>query len=388
MTPRERILAAMRRQDVDYAPCMPIWWAWASPTADGYRWTNLEERLGVLIDRLGVDAYLDFGIPLGRHPEIKQTVWEEAVEGERYPLLHKVIETPAGELTATIRKTEDWPHGQDIPLMSDFVVSRLVKPWIEDEQDLDCLEYVWQPPADYSADQVAELRKLADKWQIPIRSTVGHGLTASLSLFGAENASMISIERPELFERLAEIEHRATMRRIELAARAGVDFVTRDGFYETTDFWSPSQIKRFLSDRLRKEIEIAHQAGLLITYTVCTGIMPILPHLKSLPFDCLAGIEPVLGHQDMALVAKELGPSKCIWGGVSAPMHIGMGSPEIVREAVRSFYSDFGRRGTILAPVPSIRQSWPWENVLAMVDEWKRISLASPANPSPSPGGA
>ena len=213
VTPKERILAAMRRQDVDYAPCMPIWWAWASPKADGFKWSNLEERLGVLIDRLGIDTYLDFGIPLGRHPEIKQTVWEEAVEGERYPLLHKVIETPAGQLTATVRKTEDWPHGQDIPLMSDFVVSRLVKPWIEDEQDLDCLEYVWQPPTDYSADQVAELRKLADKWQIPIRSTVGHGLTASLSLFGAENASMVSIERPELLERLADIEHRATIRR-------------------------------------------------------------------------------------------------------------------------------------------------------------------------------
>ena len=373
MTPKERILAAMRRQDVDYAPCMPIWWAWASPAADGYRWTNLEERLGVLIDRLGIDTYLDFGIPLSRHPDVKQTIWEEAVQGERYPLLHKVIETPAGQLTATIRKTDDWPHGQDIPLMSDFVVSRLVKPWIEDEQDLDCLEYVWQPPDDYSADQIEQLRKLADKWQIPIRSTVGHGLTASLSLFGAENASMVSIERPELLERLADIEHRATIRRIHLAARAGVDFVTRDGFYETTDFWSPSQIERFLAGRLRKEIETAHQAGLLITYTVCTGIMPILPHLKSLAFNCLAGIEPVLGDQDMAIVARELGPHKCIWGGLSAPMHIGMGSPETVREAVRSFYTDFGKRGTILAPMPSIRQSWPWENVTAMADEWRKL---------------
>ena len=384
VTPKERILAAMRRQDVDYPPCMPIWWAWASPRAEGYAWANLEERLSVLIDRLGIDAYLDFSIPLGRHSDTKQAVWGEVVPEERHPLLHKVITTPAGELTATVRRTEDWPHGQDIPLMSDFVVSRLVKPWIENERDLDCLEYVWQPPPDQTDDQlkerIAPIRKLADEWQAPTRSTVGRGLTASLSLFGAENASVASIEKPDLLDHLAEIEHKATVKRIELAARAGVDFVTRDGFYETTDFWIPSQIERFLSARLSREIETAHDAGMLISYTVCTGIMPILPHLKSLRFDCLAWIEPALGNQDMARVAKELGAGKCIWGGISAPIHIGLGKPEVVREAVRSFYKDFGARGTILAPVPSIRQDWPWENVIAMVDEWKRIRLDSPAN--------
>lgn len=338
----------------------------------------------VLTTVLGIDTYLDFNIPLGRHPDIRETTWEEAVAEEEYPLLHKVIETPTGELSAAVRRTPDWPHGEDIPLMSDFVVSRLVKPWIEDEQDLDCLQYVWQPSADCTdgelEQRIAPVRRLADEWQLPIRSTVGHGLTASLSLFGASNASVISVDKPELLERLVEIEHRATLKRIELAARAGVDFVTRNGFYETTDFWSPLQIEHFLSESLRHEIETAHQAGMLITYTVCTGIMPILAHLKSLSFDCLFGIEPVLGDQDTALIARELGPDKCIWGGLSAPMHIGMGNPETVREAVRRFYRDFGRRGTILAPVPSIRQDWPWENVMAMVEEWNEINNSAPAS--------
>lgn len=384
MTCKERILGAMRRQDVDYAPCMPIWWSWSSPTVNGYRWTSTEERVKVLTGALGIDTYLDFNIPPGRHPEISESTWEEVVPEEQYPLLHKVIETPAGELRATVRRTPDWPHGEDIPLMSDFVVSRLVKPWIENEQDLDCLEYVWQPPPDCTDGElerrIAPIRRLAEEWQLPVRSTVGQGLTASLSLFGASNAPVISLDKPELLERLLGIEHRTTMKRIELAARAGVDFVTRNGFYETTDFWSPSQIEYFLSERLRLEIETSHQAGLLITYTVCTGIMPILAHLKSLPFDCLFGIEPVLGDQDMALIARELGSDKCIWGGLSAPMHLGMGRPETVRAAVRSFYRDFGRRGTILAPVPSIRQDWPWENVIAMVEEWKEINNSPPTD--------
>lgn len=371
MTPKERILAAIRREEVDYAPCVPLFWS--SPEVDGYRWTTTEEKLEVLTRRLGVDAVLEFGIGIGRHQDMKERVWQEDAPDAPYPLLHKTIETPRGTLSAVVRRTDDWPHGDDIPLMSDFVVSRIVKPWIETEQDMDCFELVWQPPDDEDpAQRVAVTRALADKWQVPIRATVGYGLTASLSLFGAENAPLISVDKPELLERLAEIEHRVTMKRIELAARAGVDIVTRNGFYETTDFWSPAQIGRLLSARLKREIELAHQAGMPITYTICTGIMPIIEHLKALPFDCLYGIEPALGGQDMKVIARELGPNKCIWGGLSAPIHLGQGTLEAVREAVRGFYRDFGDRGTILAAVPSIRPHWPWENVAAMLDEWRK----------------
>jgi len=68
-----------------------------------------------------------------------------------------------------------------------------------------------------------------------------------------------------------------------------------------------------------------------------------------------------------------LGDKKSFWGGISAPEHIGRGTPHKVREAVRKAFSDFGHRGLILKAVPSIRSIWPWENVLAMIDEWKKM---------------
>ena len=66
-------------------------------------------------------------------------------------------------------------------------------------------------------------------------------------------------------------------------------------------------------------------------------------------------------------------PGKCIWGGVSAQMHIGEGTPETVRRAVRDAFSAFGNKGFILEAVPFIRAHRPWKNVLAMIDEWKRL---------------
>jgi len=374
MTPRERILAALRRQEVDYAPCLPIFWS--SPTAPEFAWETEEQRLDVALDRLGVDAFVDFGIGHRSHPAVTERVWEERVPGETLPRLHKAIETPAGALTCTVRTTDDWPHGADIPLVSDFVVSRIVKPWIETDRDMDCLEHLWQA-SDASAVQVREsiapVRALADRRQVPVRAYIGMGLTASLSLFGAEAAVLTSVERPHLLDRLAEIEHCMTVRRIELAAEAGVDFLSRNGFYETTDFWSPAQIERFLGGRLRRELDLAHQADLPVAYTVCTGIMPLLDFLKRTAFDCLFGIEPALGNQDMRAVARELGGECCMWSGLSSPFHLGQGSPESVRAAVREFYEVFGKRGTILTATPSIRPYWPWANVMAMFEEWRQL---------------
>ncbi|MGC8830961.1 MAG: hypothetical protein ACP5PQ_00050 [Thermoproteota archaeon] len=41
----------------------------------------------------------------------------------------------------------------------------------------------------------------------------------------------------------------------------------------------------------------------------------------------------------MRLVAKRLGSRKSIWGGVSAPVHIGLGKPETVRALERLYSS-------------------------------------------------
>ncbi|MBO3840835.1 MAG: hypothetical protein FGF48_00240 [Candidatus Brockarchaeota archaeon] len=42
-----------------------------------------------------------------------------------------------------------------------------------------------------------------------------------------------------------EIEHETTTHQLELALENGVDIVRRNGFYETTDFWSLGSYKPF-----------------------------------------------------------------------------------------------------------------------------------------------
>ena len=372
MTPRERILAALRRQDVDYAPCMPVF---GSPMpAAGLAWRSEDERLDALLNRLGVDAFVYAGIAPDRHPGVTARTWTEASADGLYTLLHKVFETPTGPLSCTVRRTDDWPHGDDVPIRSDFLISRIVKPWIQEEADVDRLEYVYQPPQRTHAQVAAEfapVRARAERWQVPIYSIAGSGLYANLSFLGTEQAVLYSVDRPGIVERLADLEHRVTLARLDILGRAGVHFVRRSGHYETTDFCSPAQIRRYTLPRFGREIGLAHQLGMPMVLAACTGLMPILDILQELPFDCLYDFEPVLGGQDMGRLWTALGSAKSIWGGISAPMHLETGTPEAVREAVRGFYRICGRRGTILAPVCSVTPETPPANLQAMVAEWR-----------------
>ena len=43
------------------------------------------------------------------------------------------------------------------------------------------------------------------------------------------------------------------------------------------------------------------------------------------------------------------------------------------RQAVRQLFDLLGKRGFILTPSPSIHSIMPWQNLLAMIEEWKRL---------------
>ncbi len=367
--------AALRRQDVDYVPCCPFFSA--SLAGPAYTWGERADSLDRIVNQLGLDGHVSVSVEAAWHPDVSTRVWREDPPGERWPILHKEISTPAGPLTAAIWITDDLEHKEDIPLNSDWNVSRYVKPWLQTAEDVERYRYVQLPPGDEDIARAREAfaprKALADQYQVITYAGCGLGLTSAIQLFGAEPAVMLSVDQPEVMERFLQIEHRATMGRAEVLADLGVDVIVRNGFYETTDFWSPSQIERFLVPLLHREIQVMGSGGAAVGYTVETGVMPLLDILADLDFDFYHAIEPVLGHQDMGTVAERLGDRHAIWGGVSGPIHIGEGTPEEARQAVREAFDTFGRRGLVLSAVPSIRAHWPWENSLAMFDEWRRL---------------
>ncbi|MDO9463773.1 MAG: uroporphyrinogen decarboxylase family protein [bacterium] len=392
MNSKERILSALTGKGVDYIPCAPTFWRgpnfWrpveevnfdVDPKLNDinkhvdnkYRWSTLEEQINVMLNVLGVDPVLSIDVSFSKNlKNVEEKKWIEK-KGER-KILHKEFHTPAGILSASVN-LEHWPHGEDIPFCTNWVAS-YTKYWVESLEDIEKLKYVLLAPDDESMKKDIESNKqmfsLARKYQLPICSSIGAGLTRLLQLMGADNVCIATIERPEIIESYLEYEHSLNKKRMEIAIDFGVDFFGRDGFYETCDFYSPQQLESFLKSHLEEEIDVAHSAEKPIYYTLCTGIMPMLDYANKLNFDCINSIEPALDNNDLRKIDNSL-PGKTLWTGVSAPIHIGSDNEEDVREAVR--YAIKNVNHLILGVAPSIRNYWHFENTLAMIDEWKHL---------------
>jgi len=379
MTSRERILAAMRREEVDHVPCAVHFNPLTEPQRVGYRWQfpfgpSDRERCEYCLEVLGIDAFVHLSVPIENPaPGVSCRVW---MEGD---VIHKAYSTPAGTLHGSVRYDSSWPHGFDIPFFSDHLIGHAVEHWVETEQDVAALKCVLRPPEDRQTlertrFEAMEKKRLADRLQIPIISSGGKGLTGAMQLVGASEVCLMAAEKPEVLHAWLEYEHGLNLRTIELAAELGAHIISRNGFYETADFYGPAMLEDFLGDRLRREARATRALGLASSYTAHTGLMPILDYLATLEFDCLFGSDIAFHDMDVVRFRDRLHERFSFWTGPSSTYHIWK-SAEATRAAVRRCFEVFGPRGFILGPAVSVHSIMPWENAVAMIDEWKKLAL-------------
>lgn len=378
MTSRERILAAIQRKAVDYVPCCAGFNPLNPVLRKGHQWqfpwppdAPFKDQLAYQVEQLGLDQIVPMGIDLCRpESDVKSKVW---LDGK---ILHKVFTTPSGDLHASVNYNELWPHGRDIPFYSDFNVGHFVEPWIQNECDLACLKHIrklcdTKEVIDEARSAFARAKKLADEYKLVIIAHVGMGLTGAQHLFGVTGLCTLSIDNPGLVHAYLEYEHQINLRTIEVLGGFGVDIIRRNGFYETADFFGPEMLNEFVGGRIRREADAARAAGMLSTYTIHTGIMPILDYLATLTVDSFFGMDIVFHDMDLRKIRDKLAANKSLWTGPSSTYHLWKG-PEPTRQAVRQVFEVMGKTGLILSPCVSAHSIMPWESTLAMIDEWKK----------------
>ena len=383
MTSRERVLAALRRQDVDYVPFSQLFYFSVineGPRRDvardrRYNWPwppSKREEIDYCVHELGLDNVVPLAFGSYRPgPGVSSRVWME--DG----IIYKVWTTPAGELCASVRYDDRWPWDLEIPFFADQNPGYFRQPWLETEQDLECLRHVLrvaddQATLDSLRFQHEKAKKVADMWGLATFTEVGMGLTGAMQVCGAEGVCLMAIDNPDLLDAYLELEHQLNLRKLEIALDFGVDIVKRNGFYESADFYSPETLDRFLRERLNREADTVRQAGAVSCYTIHTGLGPILGHLKKLHFDCLMQVDPVFNDLDLAAVRDSQEGSKSFWLGPSNTYHIGNG-PEVVKAALRDIFEVLAARGLIVGVSPGWYSVDPWEELLAMVEEWKQL---------------
>lgn len=375
MTSKERILAALRREDVDYVPMALNFWK--VPLHPKCTWKNERERIAFYLDR-GWDTFVVASTLVTPSPEVRVQVEYESEAGKE--IIKQTWHTPAGDLVERLKVTDDWDDAKDVadylPLSGDFRTPRYIEPPIKPDTDPAVFEYLF--PEDNPADikelegQLHNVRELGHEFQLP--TFLGHdsGMDWLLWLFPAEEMVLTVIDQRPLIEALLNQISKAFHVRLAFALEFGVDAVHRRGLYETTDFWSPDIFEELARPAVEQETAMTHDAGAVFLYDMMTGVTPLLPQLAEMSFDCLIDVDPAYMEDPGLSAIREGLPGKSIWGGISAPEHIGRGTPDQTERAVEKAFEVCGRRGFILGPRANIRSHWPWENIMACDKAWRR----------------
>ena len=373
MTPRERLCRAMRNEDVDFLPCS----IYFNPNLKVGRFdcARPADKIDLALE-LGLDPFVPTGMQVWSDSMVRISTWETTDGVETQKILWQAWDTPAGRLTQAVKKQgacAEWSHIN----WGDESAGAVFKPLIETAQDAERFAFVFRPATETDAAAWVAGRKqlitMARSHDLPVVATYGQGLANLLFTMGAENAVMLAIDKPAVFETLAETIHIAELRNIELAAMAGVDILKRFGGYEMCNFYNPDIFDRICVPRLRREVQRAHELGLIIFYRVVTGMEPLLDRIASIGFDCIEGGEPRLSQCSLEKWHTAFDGKAASWTGISTPVRLGGNNPAEVREEVRRCIDIFGKKGFILGVTNSIRAHFPWENTLAMIDEWKKF---------------
>lgn len=388
---RERMLDAWSGRRPDQVPCcFMIFSALSARCEDHFTFVQRQLEMGLdavvaLHAREAEDPYISHeqrdlpGLPVRFHPSVRSHVEvQEGLGGSR--VLRREYETPAGTLATTIQVSRDWPHGDHIPFLDDWILPRSTKHLVTGSADLAPLAYLLRPPA---LEDVRRLRSwarrahdFADKHELAVTGGWGAVGDAAGWLCGLEPLIYLAHDDPGFVEELVSLLARWNACRMKAMLEAGVDLFVRRGWYEGTDFWSPRLYERFLLPSLKAEAALAHEAGALFGYIMTTGSLGLLDMMMDAGVDVLVGVDPVQGRDTELTTLKTRAAGRlALWGGVNGFLTVERGSEEEVREAVRRALATLGPEGFVLSPVDNVTadNEVTRRNVAALIDEWQAI---------------
>jgi uroporphyrinogen-III decarboxylase len=152
----------------------------------------------------------------------------------------------------------------------------------------------------------------------------------------------------------------------------GIDVLVHMAWYETTDFWTPRNYRRFLRPRLQEEIDLAHRNGVKYRYIITKAWKPYRKDFVEMGIDCITGVDPVQDTIDLVEVKNHVGGQICLMGGVNSAVTLSQWSDAEIRQAVdQAMQSLAPGNGFILYPVDAVFNLQPWENVQTLIDQWK-----------------
>jgi len=385
MNSRERMLAAIRRLPVDRPPLyLRLWDMHDGVDHFPFNWREQVARAEYLL-QLGVDDTLLLEPPLGYTEEyhadsaqgVTATVTDlPPTEKGGHPLLNKVYHTPDGPLSITVKISEDWIHGRDIMLFSDFNIPRQTESIIKTIEDVQRLKHLLAEPTPEQAAEFCQRSKIIHREADRLGVAIDGGWTclgdSAIWLCGINNVYRWQMRQPELLDALFDLLLEWELMRARLVLQEGIDVMVHSAWYEGTTFWTPKNFRRFIKPRLAQLVDLCHAQGVPFRYIITKEWKPLQDDLLELGIDCIAGVDPIQDKINLKEVKQQIGDRICLMGGLNAAITVMQGKDDDLRAAIDQAVEILSPGGGfILFPVDNLFCSMPWERALLLIEHYK-----------------
>jgi len=193
-------------------------------------------------------------------------------------------------------------------------------------------------------------------------------------LRGDEQAFIDLIENPEIvhycLDRLFGLAYENTQRIYEqIPGKVTITYVAEDLGGQEDLMFSPTQIREFLIPRMKRMIDLTHQAGAFVFHHNDGAIRKIIPDIIEAGIDVLNPIQWRCKGMEREAFKKDFGEKLIFHGGMDNQKILPFGSVEDVkRETIDNLRILGEGGGYILAPCHNIQSVTRPENVVAMYE--------------------
>ncbi len=382
MTPRQRLLTALRRGQPDRVPCFPSIIRWVRYH---YGCTCPRHQLRLAED-FGLDALINYGqytwqsvsndyvyapgggysyAAAGLYGDLPEVAVELKVKnGAEHVWFERTFHTPAGDLHDVMQWSRPNIGYGDGPN------PHRVEPLVKALADLPALKFLYPAPR---RDLLADFPLV--KAEIGARGLLAaidctHAGSWGMEVLGPENQLIASVTEPELLAGVCRLANDVHLRNLRALLDLGLEAVYDSWFQCGPSVgWSPKTYRRIFLPLVQECVALAHEYGAIYIYQDDGKMRDILPLVVEAGADVLSGLQPPEVGDVVLKEAKALyGDKVTLLGGLDPCYTFDRGNPALVREAVRQAIADAGAGGGyVLGTGEAIDPQTPAESIHAAV---------------------
>ena len=195
---------------------------------------------------------------------------------------------------------------------------------------------------------------------------------------GLINGIKLCIRKPEVIRKAVEVGLKHAKYIDKAFAREGVDGLApgADYGYNRGTFVQPSIIEDLFFPAMKSQCDSAHSLGVKIMKHSCGNNWPIMDLFVRAGYDAYQSIQPTAG-MDIGRLKDVYGDRICLWGGVSCE-RLAAGSVDEIRQLTRRALDQAAPGGGLIcASSHSLLVGTKYRNYSAMLEEISRLGAYS-----------